>query len=232
MRHGRLALRVPAGLRQKLAAIEIATTPDMRLTLLDAVAVDQPDSVVAWRVHMLRAKAMAQAGDRDGAGAALDAAAGVTRIDLRCRSDEAVARAALGGDPARVTALLDAAVVADPGNWQAQVRRVLFATSQIGRGDPAACARDAARVIEGAVVVAALTGSARQLDRLGAAARTQASGAALAILEGMMQERSGRAARAAETYALGLSGPRPAGECGLVLTRAIEARLTAVTRDA
>lgn len=218
MRHKRMVLGVPQPLRARFAAATIATSSKTKAELLASLVPDVQPGPVAWRIALAQAEVALRSGQTEAALVFLDVAAG-EEVPSTCRADEFFLRASVES-LAHAADLLDAAVAADPGYWDAQERLAILAAAGTG-SDPAACDADAARTIRSATQLAALAQSDSQFQRLQRALVGIGDNTRSALLQGMITRATGQPKIALQTWRTGLEALTSL-PCDQVLRRALE----------
>lgn len=223
MRRGRLALRVDQDLRRKMAAARFSDDADLSRRLLADLTQKQPD-VLAWRAYLGLAQLDLATGAPAQAQEALTLAATLPEVPETCRSDEARLQALIDSDAAGT--LLDRAVALDPGNLAAHVDRAVLGA----RGQDGNCMADARRVVESLVFISKLSERRTQLDRLASRAEAleAAHPGARALLIGLVQERLGLTAKAAQTYTQGAVSLNPSDPCDATFLAGLTERLAEI----
>lgn len=219
MRHKRMSLGVDQAFRHRFAAATLATDPRLKDRLMETLAQEAPPGLPKWRVMIGRAELAARSGRDDAVGGLVDQAA-AQNVPPVCRADEAFLRA-ITATPAEAAALLDIAVVADPGYWAAQESLALLAAA--GTGSSAAdCDADAARTIRSATQLVALAKMDVQFQRMERALDGMQVNARVALLRGIIRGSTDRAVEAVQIWREGLASLGDAQACDTALRAALE----------
>lgn len=228
MRRPRLAEGINQSWRHTFAAATLATQPERRSELLQALSLGAADDIARWRTDIALVELALRTADREAALRHLADAAG-REVPQACRADEAYFAATLAPGPAAAAALLAEAVALDPGFWAALEDLAVLSAAGTG-GDIVACEQDAVRTLETVVQLGALARRDTQFQRLNRALEGMPQSGRRALLRGMILRQTGQpeAARAAYEQGLAALGTSP---CDAILQQGLRGMLTATEDD-
>jgi tetratricopeptide (TPR) repeat protein len=228
MRRPRLALGVAQSWRHGFAAATIATAPEQRVAMLDALMATAPDDLSRWRTDIALVEVAIRSDNTLEAKRHLENA---VRRDVpdTCRADEAFYAATLVEDPQAATALLARAVEIDPGFWSALEQLALLSAVGTG-GDLASCEADAVRTLETVLQLGALAQKDTQFQRLNRELETMPVNGRSALLRGMILRQTGETEAARSAYQQGLASLGTSA-CDAILRQGLMGMLTATESD-
>ncbi|KQI70749.1 hypothetical protein AN191_16345 [Loktanella sp. 5RATIMAR09] len=228
MRRPRLALGVAQAWRHGFAAATIATEPEQRIAMLDALMATAPDDLSRWRIDIALVEVALRSDNTSEAKRHLENAVRRVVPDT-CRADEAFFAAVLAEDRQAATALLARAVEIDPGFWSALEQLALL--SAVGTGDDlASCEADAVRTLETVLQLGALAQKDTQFQRLNRALEAMPVNGRSALLRGMILRQTGETDAARSVYQQGLAS-LGASDCDAILRQGLMGMLTTTLSD-